>query len=288
MGITIAVSYAWNGENYREKVIDFVNYLRREGYNVIMDEYLRQQSTSIDFNEMMSRMITEADKVIVMLSKQYKERAERFEGGVGDEYRIILKEIKKNNNKYIFVSFKDDVDNRVEDLVPNALGNRDVIIICDNYKLWRERLFSKLTGEEIYSFNNVEKTLKSMDSKFICYNANNNDKKDVKCRIKALLAENKIFWDKYGPSSKLAVKNPMSDSVILWEKCKEETIIPNNKKIIEIFQNNQSLFDDNEIRIFELFRVHAFSFENNQITRQDNEAVTRFPVEFEKMIYEED
>lgn len=81
-----------------------------------MDEYLKQKETAVDFNEMMAKMIPNANKVIVLLTPKYKERADQFIGGVGDEYRIILEEIKTCPKKFIFASFvpiNDEVVTRI-------------------------------------------------------------------------------------------------------------------------------------------------------------------------------
>lgn len=103
---SVAISYAWIDEAYKERVIGFVNYLRENGYDAVMDELLKQRETAIDFNEMMAKMIPNAQKVIVFLSPKYKERADGFVGGVGLEYRILLNEISRVPDKYIFVTFE--------------------------------------------------------------------------------------------------------------------------------------------------------------------------------------
>ena len=92
----VAISYAQDSDEYNEKVIGFVDLLRKKyGYNAIMDQLLKQEQTAIDFNEMMSKLIANSDKVIVLLSPKYKQKADAFEGGVGREYRIIIDEIEK-------------------------------------------------------------------------------------------------------------------------------------------------------------------------------------------------
>ena len=40
---TVALSYAWSGDEYQEKVIGFANYLRDNGYNAVMDVILKQE-----------------------------------------------------------------------------------------------------------------------------------------------------------------------------------------------------------------------------------------------------
>ncbi|MCH4191594.1 MAG: toll/interleukin-1 receptor domain-containing protein [Butyrivibrio sp.] len=155
---TVAISYAWIDEKYRKKIIGFANYLRDRGYKAVMDIILEQQNTSADINEMMSRMISDAKKVIVVLSPKYKQSADRFEGGVGFENRIIIREINRLPNKYIFVTFDSLEKIMPEALLPNALGNREIIEIYGKNKEWEEILFSKLSGKPVYKINKVADT----------------------------------------------------------------------------------------------------------------------------------
>ena len=74
----------------------------------------------------------------------------------------------------------------------------------------------------------------------------------------------------------------------MWKKIKTEKLIPNNKKIIELIENNLDLFSEDELSKFQEFKIHAVSFEANQERRLDNAVVKVFPVEFEEMIFEED
>ena len=126
----VAISYAHEDISFNEKVIGFANCLReKHGYNVIIDELLRQQETAIDFNEMMAKLIPNANKVIVILTPKYKERADAFIGGVGYEYRIIINEISTNPKKFIFVTFDAIDDDLIHRIEPEALGNREVIAL---------------------------------------------------------------------------------------------------------------------------------------------------------------
>lgn len=48
----VAISYAHDSDEFNEKVVSFVSLLReKHGYNVVMDEYLKQEKTAVDFNE---------------------------------------------------------------------------------------------------------------------------------------------------------------------------------------------------------------------------------------------
>ena len=153
---SVAISYAWIDDAYKERVIGFVNYLRENGYDAVMDELLKQRETAIDFNEMMAKMIPNAQKVIVFLSPKYKERADSFVGGVGLEYRILLNEINRVPDKYIFVTFEKLSDIQPNDLLPNGLGSREIIEIDISSREWEESLFAKLSGTPIYRFEEVK------------------------------------------------------------------------------------------------------------------------------------
>lgn len=104
---------------------------------------------------MMAKMIPNAEKVIVLLTPKYKERADQFLGGVGYEYRIIIEEIKKYPKKFIFASFEPLSDKNIERIKPIAIGNREIVYISDD-EHW-DILLSKLSDVPIYDFPDVTK-----------------------------------------------------------------------------------------------------------------------------------
>ena len=55
---------------------------------------------------MMHKAMTDYYKVIIVLSKGYKEKADNFKSGVGQEYQLIINDIIENTTKYILVSFE--------------------------------------------------------------------------------------------------------------------------------------------------------------------------------------
>lgn len=286
---SVAISYAWIDDAYKERIIGFVNYLRENGYDAVMDELLKQRETAIDFNEMMAKMIPNAQKVIVFLSPKYKERADSFIGGVGFEYRILLNEISRVTNKYIFVTFEKLSNIQPNDLLPNGLGAREIIEIDLSNLEWEENLFAKLSETPKYIFEEVKEIkkipksrvieFKNLDGRVLC-------KKEIIAKVRMILAENKQLLLQFGPNSLIAINNPMSDTVENWEKIKKTILIPNNDKIIELFEKHYGVFTDNERERFEKFKLHAYAFALNQEHRMEKDAVPCFPKEFEKMIEE--
>lgn len=286
---SVAISYAWIDDAYKERVIGFVNYLRENGYDAVMDELLKQRETAIDFNEMMAKMIPNAQKVIVFLSPKYKERADGFVGGVGLEYRILLNEISRVPDKYIFVTFENLSDIQPNDLLPNGLGSREIIEIDISSREWEESLFAKLSGTPIYRFEEVKGIKRIPEARVIKFKNLNGSvlcKKEIIAKVKLILAENKQLLLQFGPNSLIAVNSPMSDTVETWEKIKRTILIPNNDKIIELFEKNYCEFTVKERECFEKFKLHACAFALNQEQRMEMDAVPCFPKDFERMIEE--
>lgn len=150
---SVFVTYAWNDDEFNSLVISFVEFLRNNNFDASMDRKKSQEETAINFNQMMIEGILNNDKVIVILSEKYKERADKFEGGVGTEFKIILEDMKKNKNKYIFSSFGNS---KREDITPFALNGTDILNLKDdqdNHKF--NNLFSKLKEESILQFSDV-------------------------------------------------------------------------------------------------------------------------------------
>lgn len=121
----IFVTYSWIDDDPDEKVLSLVEKLRRNGYEAKCDVMYIQKESSIHFAEMMAKNMREAEKVIIVLSEQYKAKANLFKGGVGEEYRYILEDINKKRNKYILVSFLKDRSK----VVPDFLTGRKIIYL---------------------------------------------------------------------------------------------------------------------------------------------------------------
>lgn len=283
----VAISYAHEDISFNEKVIGFANCLReKHGYNVIIDELLRQQETAIDFNEMMAKLIPNANKVIVILTPKYKKRADGFIGGVGYEYRIILNEISSYPKKYIFVSFNDIDDDLIHRIEPAALGNREIISLSEDDEKWDE-LFSKLADKPIYQFLDVA-SVKSEPKPKIVEFTKSKTKADLFHFAQIKLAENRQLLEQFGPDSVVAINNPMSSAANTWNIVKLNTIIPNNREIVREFEKSISLLSDKEVEIYKKFKIHADAFEICTKGEIGREGVQRFPYDFEKMISERD
>jgi hypothetical protein len=149
---SVFVTYAWEDEEHNEKVISFVDFLRKKGYMATMDKKESQEKTATNFNQMMIDGIQKSEKVIVVLSPKYKEKAEKFSGGVGFEYGIILDQLKTNSTKFIFVSFGN---NKNEEIVPIGIGGRDILNLKKDQDEDFNQLSAKLQSKNIIEFSDV-------------------------------------------------------------------------------------------------------------------------------------
>lgn len=158
---TVFVSYAWDSVEHEEKVLSFTNFLRDKGFNAEMDKMLSQEETAIDFMKMMHQKMVNSSKVIIILSKGYKEKAENFKGGVGEEYALIIKDIKEQPTKYILVSF-EGISNSV---VPLGLAGREIVDMQKQGAA--DILFAKLLNHKYYEFSEVAKEKPVLSKKSI-------------------------------------------------------------------------------------------------------------------------
>lgn len=108
------------------------------------------------------------------------------------------------------------------------------------------------------------------------------DRYSLGSAIKRLLLENKATWQQYGPESSEAQSNPISNLADVWQLRKLDTVVPNNRRIIRLIQQNKDQIDINDYAHCVAFVEHAEGFERNCYTR--TEGVSRFPVEFERLV----
>lgn len=156
--IKVFVTYAWGNNDFNKKVLEFVQMLRKKGFDAVNDKKYMQESTAVSFPSVMSEGLSDFDKVIVILTKDYKEKITNDSSGVNTEYQVISSEIrqKKYAQKYILVSFGDE---DLDEIVPPLYKGLYVVDLKKDEKKEFNELFSKLLGENIYEFSEVaEKT----------------------------------------------------------------------------------------------------------------------------------
>lgn len=101
--LTVFISYSWDNEEHKEWVLKLANYLiEKAGCNVLLDQF--DLAAGKELTHFMENGLEKADKVLVILTEEYKKRANNRQGGTGFEYSIIsqgLYDLQASNDKFI-------------------------------------------------------------------------------------------------------------------------------------------------------------------------------------------
>ncbi len=89
----VFISYSWDSLEHGEWVLNLANQLRENGVDAILDQY--ELSAGKDLNYFMEQGIA-ADKILVILTPNYKLKADKREGGVGFEYSMLTESYFKS------------------------------------------------------------------------------------------------------------------------------------------------------------------------------------------------
>lgn len=156
----------------------------------------------------------------------------------------------------------------------------NLIILCPNCHTKVDK------NPEIYSTKTLRlwKTEHEMkiDSSFNAPKFEN--RYDMFIAIQKLLSENNAVFKQYGPQSEYARTSIQSDAAKMWEIKSIDTIIPNNRRICEILSNNYRLLNENELEVFNNFKIHKEGFEYNKLSGDKNSSVPLFPNELYKIL----
>lgn len=105
----------------------------------------------------------------------------------------------------------------------------------------------------------------------------------LKLSVRALLLQNGAIFESVGPKSKIAEIDPISDAVNIWELRKVDTIIPNNRSIIETVDANLELLRERaDQTAYAKFKEHALAFEDQNLSGIRREYYPTFPNEFQE------
>jgi len=93
----VFISYSWDNDLHRNWVLLLAEKLLANGVDVILDQY--ELHYGVDLTFFMENSIMDSDKVLIILTENYKNKAENREGGTGFEFSLINSELYKNKDK---------------------------------------------------------------------------------------------------------------------------------------------------------------------------------------------
>jgi len=97
----VFISYSWDNEIHKNWVLELANKLTENGIYVFFDRY--DLSAGKDMSYFMETSVKKADKVLLIMTPNYKIKAEKRVGGVGYEVSMVTAEIFKNQQSDKFI-----------------------------------------------------------------------------------------------------------------------------------------------------------------------------------------
>lgn len=146
----VFISYSWDDTNHESWVLKLATRLREKySIDVILDKWDMKLGKLLP--HFMEHAITDSQRVICVMTPNYKKKTDNLSGGVGVEYSIISSEIQKNvqTDKYIPLlraGSKDDIPTFLEGR--NYVDMRDDTLFDENVKniardIWDEPIYKK-------------------------------------------------------------------------------------------------------------------------------------------------
>jgi hypothetical protein len=122
---TVFISYSWDSPEHEEWIINLATKLCDNGVNAILDKW-DLGALGKPLPDFMGKSITKSQRVICIMTPNYKKKTEHPAGGVGYEYSIITSEIFLNgaNTSKFIPLFRSGTD---ADAIPTALKGRKYV-----------------------------------------------------------------------------------------------------------------------------------------------------------------
>lgn len=124
----VFISYSWDDKEHEDWVLKLAKDLRcNNGIDIILDKW--DMKLGKPLTHFMSHAVTDSDRVICVMTPNYKKKTENLVGGVGVEYSIITAEIQKDIKTEKFIPLF-----RKGEEIPTFLAGRDYIDMRDDNK----------------------------------------------------------------------------------------------------------------------------------------------------------
>ncbi|HHC5062329.1 SEFIR domain-containing protein [Aeromonas veronii] len=145
----VFISYSWDSEEHQLWVVELANKLRECGIDANIDLFIIHQETT-NLNKMMVKEIRESDHVIVVLTREYKDKVDNWQGGVSFESDLLLPSlIGESADKLIFI-MKHNGDYKT--VFPFQYNGYYAIDFTDSSKssMRFKELLHRIKGEPLY------------------------------------------------------------------------------------------------------------------------------------------
>ena len=130
----VAISYSWDNDQHKEWVLKLATDLQTKyGISVTLDVWDGMKFGKF-LPDFMAHAVKDSDRVICVMTPNYKKKTDNLEGGVGVEYSIISAEIKDDVKTEKFIPLFRDGD---EEDIPIFLEGRSYVDMRDESKYYK-------------------------------------------------------------------------------------------------------------------------------------------------------
>ncbi len=119
----VFLSYARTNQEHIEKITNFASILRKDGIDVKFDEWDLKVGNDLYFF-MENNIKRESDKVLLILTKEFVEKANDRKSGVGTETQLISKEVYDDVKQERIIPIVWECDEKGEAYIPTFLESR--------------------------------------------------------------------------------------------------------------------------------------------------------------------
>ena len=155
----IFISYSWDSEEHKTWVLSLAQRLIGDGVDITLDQFDMRLGTNL--THYMENSMKESDRVIIIMTENYKLKADGRKGGVGYEYSIINSEIYKNQLEHKFIPIL--CSGTFEKSTPTFLKSYIVLDMTSKEKF--EKAYNQLI-RDLYNEPIIEKPILGTKPKF--------------------------------------------------------------------------------------------------------------------------
>ena len=141
----VFISYSHDNEKHKQWVLILAEYLQTNGVDTVLDQW--DLTLGSDISKFMESGLSKSQRVLIVCTDKYIEKANAGHGGVGYEKMIVTAELMSNLDTSKFIPVVRNVV--TERKLPTFMGTRLYIDLSDSHDndSNRIRLLRELLGE---------------------------------------------------------------------------------------------------------------------------------------------
>lgn len=145
----VFISYSWSSPQHEQWVSDLAERLTGDGVVVVLDKWDLKEGQ--DKHAFMEKMVQDKEikKVLVICDKEYQNKANKREGGVGTETQLISKEVYEKVEQEKFIAIVKEFESPEKPRIPHFMESRIYIDLSsdetyeENYQKLVRNLYNK-------------------------------------------------------------------------------------------------------------------------------------------------